>query len=106
MPTNTPGATDTPGTPATAEPTASATDTPSPDPTAVQQACTISFSDVLPGNPFYASIICMACSGYVCGGPGEPCDSQNRPYFRPGNNATRGQASKILANSFYIERSR
>jgi parallel beta-helix repeat protein len=37
--------------------------------------------------------------GYECGGPGEPCDSQNRPYFRPGANATRGQISKIVSNA-------
>ena len=37
--------------------------------------------------------------GYACGGPGEPCDTQNRPYFRPGNNATRGQLSKIVSNA-------
>ncbi|MEP6775061.1 MAG: S-layer homology domain-containing protein [Chloroflexota bacterium] len=40
-------------------------------------------------------------TGYPCGGVGEPCDAQNRPYFRPGNNLTRGQASKIVSNSFF-----
>jgi hypothetical protein len=35
-------------------------------------------------------------SGYPCGGPGEPCDEQNRPYFRPGDTATRGQISKMV----------
>jgi hypothetical protein len=40
-------------------------------------------------------------SGYPCGGPGEPCDPQQRPYFRWGNPVTRGQASKIVANTFY-----
>jgi hypothetical protein len=40
-------------------------------------------------------------SGYPCGGLGEPCDPQNRPYFRWGNPVTRGQASKIVANAFY-----
>ena len=35
-------------------------------------------------------------SGYTCGGPGEPCDARNRPYFRQGNNATRGQIAKIV----------
>lgn len=39
-------------------------------------------------------------NGYPCGGPGEPCVAPgNRPYFRPGNNATRGQISKIIANA-------
>jgi hypothetical protein len=41
-------------------------------------------------------------SGYGCGGPGEPCvPPLNRPYFRPLHNATRGQTSKIVANTFY-----
>jgi hypothetical protein len=40
-------------------------------------------------------------SGYPCGGEGEPCDDINRPYFRPYNEVTRGQASKIVANAFY-----
>ncbi len=59
------------------------------------------FADVPPGSPFYefANSLYMhdIVSGYACGGPGEPCDDQNRPYFRPGNNATRGQISKIVA---------
>jgi hypothetical protein len=37
-------------------------------------------------------------SGYPCGGPGEPC-THGKPYFRPQNNATRGQIAKIVANS-------
>ena len=64
------------------------------------------FEDVLPGSTFYDWIWRLAdrgiMSGYPCGGPGEPCNPpDNRPYFRPGNNATRGQASKIVANTFY-----
>ena len=36
-------------------------------------------------------------SGYACGCvPAEPCDAQNRPYFRPFANVTRGQLSKIV----------
>src|SRR4029078_10983667 len=35
--------------------------------------------------------------GDNCGGPNEPCDSSNRPYFRPNTNVTRGQLSKIVA---------
>lgn len=38
-------------------------------------------------------------SGYRCGGPGEPCDAQNRPYFRPNAGSTRGQVSKIIAQA-------
>jgi hypothetical protein len=40
-------------------------------------------------------------SGYPCGGQGEACDDQNRPYFRPGNPVTRAQAAKIVANTFF-----
>ncbi len=57
------------------------------------------FADVPPANPFYDYIETAAAdqvvSGYDCGGPGEPCDAQHRPYFRPFNNVTRGQLSKI-----------
>ncbi len=36
-------------------------------------------------------------SGYVCGEPGEPCvPPENRPYFRPGNQISRGQITKIV----------
>jgi hypothetical protein len=64
------------------------------------------FQDVLPGSTFYDWIWRLAdreiMSGYPCGGPGEPCVAPNNfPYFRPGHNATRGQASKIVANTFF-----
>ncbi len=61
------------------------------------------FADVPPGSPFFSYVETAACagllSGYDCGGPGEPCDAQNRPYFRPGNSATRGQVAKIVYNT-------
>jgi hypothetical protein len=60
------------------------------------------FADVLPGSTFFLYIEAAyregVISGYPCGGPGEPCDAQNRPYFRPSSNVTRGQISKIIAN--------
>jgi hypothetical protein len=64
------------------------------------------FQDVPFGSTFYEYIEGLASqgviSGYPCGGPGEPCiPPQNRPYFRPNNNATRGQTSKIVANTFF-----
>lgn len=63
------------------------------------------FAGVPPGSPFWLYIERLALhdaiSGYPCGGPGEPCDDQQRPYFRPNNNVTRGQASKIVANVFF-----
>ncbi|HEY0069392.1 MAG TPA: LamG-like jellyroll fold domain-containing protein, partial [Chloroflexia bacterium] len=65
---------------------------------------TQTFTDVPPSNPFYSWVEQLAAqggiSGYPCGGPGEPCDSENRPYFRSNGNVTRGQASKIVANTF------
>jgi hypothetical protein len=62
------------------------------------------FHDVLPTNPFWVFVerlaIRLIIAGYGCGGTGEPCDPQNRPYFRWGNDTTRGQMSKIAATTF------
>ena len=59
------------------------------------------FSDIPSGSTFYQYIETAVSkgiiAGYPCGGPDEPCDNLNRPYFRPGNNATRAQLSKMLA---------
>ncbi|MEO5952012.1 MAG: DUF4394 domain-containing protein, partial [Chloroflexia bacterium] len=67
---------------------------------------THTFQDVPPDSTFYIWIENLAIrgvmSGYACGGPGETCvPPDNRPYFRPGNLATRGQTSKIVANTFF-----
>jgi hypothetical protein len=64
------------------------------------------FEDVPPTGTFYLWVERMAgrgiIGGYPCGGAGEPCSAPgNRPYFRPNNSATRGQMSKIAANSFF-----
>jgi hypothetical protein len=64
------------------------------------------FEDVAPSNAFWLFIERLAAagaiSGYGCGGAGEPCQPPgNRPYFRWGANATRGQMSKIGAQTFY-----
>jgi hypothetical protein len=64
------------------------------------------FEDVPPGSTFYDYIQRLASrdviQGYPCGSTGEPCvPPANRPYFRPNNNTTRGQASKIVANTFF-----
>ncbi|HEY0068633.1 MAG TPA: S-layer homology domain-containing protein, partial [Chloroflexia bacterium] len=40
-------------------------------------------------------------SGYPCGGVGEECGDEARPYFRPNHSVTRGQAAKIAANTFF-----
>jgi hypothetical protein len=63
------------------------------------------FQDVAVGSTFYLWIERLASrgimGGYPCGGMGEPCVGGNRPYFRPSNNATRGQVSKIVSGAFY-----
>ena len=64
------------------------------------------FEDVPPGSTFYTYTERLAfrgvMQGYPCGGPGEPCvQPTDRAYFRPFNNATRGQTSKIVSNTFF-----
>jgi hypothetical protein len=66
------------------------------------------FEDVPPGSTFYLFVERLALheviEGYPCGGPGEPCNQpDNRPYFRPGNNTSRGQLSKIVCRAFGCE---
>ncbi len=74
MPTSTPTATSTPGVP-----------------TATPTACTLTFTDVPVGSTFYPFIRCLACKGIINGYPDGT--------FKPGNNVTRGQLSKIVSNS-------
>jgi hypothetical protein len=61
------------------------------------------FEDVPVGSLFFDYIGRLASrgymSGYPCGGSGEPCGPSSLPYFRPANNATRGQVAKIVTNS-------
>jgi hypothetical protein len=64
------------------------------------------FQDVSVGSTFWEWIEALAgtgaIGGYACGGPGEPCfPPENRPYFRPNANVTRGQSSKIVAETFF-----
>ncbi|HYP39403.1 MAG TPA: S-layer homology domain-containing protein [Chloroflexia bacterium] len=65
------------------------------------------FEDVPSTNTFYTWVQRLSSKGimggYNCGGTSEPCGNGNRPYFRPNNNATRGQTSKIVANAFFPE---
>jgi hypothetical protein len=72
-------------------------------PTAIVTACPLEFTDVPVTNTFYPFVRCLACQGiiqgYPCGGDFEPCDPDNNPYFRPNNPVTRGQISKIVAES-------
>src|SRR5206468_685693 len=60
-------------------------------------SCPIRFTDVPQNSPFYSYIRCMACRGLV-NGYSSGCQSGN-PCFRPGNNVTRGQLAKIVANA-------
>jgi hypothetical protein len=64
------------------------------------------FQDVPTNHTFYEFIQRLASrnvmGGYPCGGSGEPCiGPENRPYFRPQNDVTRGQSAKIVANTFF-----
>jgi hypothetical protein len=71
------------------------------------------YTDVLPGSEFWVYIERLSdrgiISGVACGGINpetgqpEPCDSLNRPYYRPNNSIKRGQTSKIVANTFFPE---
>lgn len=65
------------------------------------------FEDVADNSTFYPYIQRLAnreiISGYACGGAGEPCGAGNRPYFRPGASATRGQITKIVSNAVGFE---
>ncbi len=64
------------------------------------------FEDLPLSNPFYLWVENLAqngvMSGYECGGEGEPCVPPiSRPYFRSGNNTTRGQIAKVVSNTFF-----
>jgi hypothetical protein len=63
------------------------------------------FEDVAVGSTYYTYTYRLVSrsimSGYPCGGVGEPCQPGSLPYFRPNNNATRGQTSKIVANTYF-----
>jgi hypothetical protein len=63
------------------------------------------YEDVPVGSTFYDYIWRLTdlgvMGGYACGGVGEPCGPNNLPYFRPTAEATRGQASKIVSNTFF-----
>lgn len=58
------------------------------------------YEDIPPGSTFYEYVQRLAArsiiNGYECG-PVEPCvPPYNRPYFRPGNSAARGQTVKMV----------
>ena len=61
------------------------------------------FADVPTSNGFFQWVEIATAqgviSGYGCGGPGEPCDGQNRPYFRPNAAVNRGQIAKMIVQA-------
>ncbi len=83
--------------------TAGCGSTPSPTPggpptaTATPGGCTISFTDVEPGSTFYSYVACLVCRGIV-NGYTTGCETGS-PCFKPGDNVTRGQLSKIVSIS-------
>jgi hypothetical protein len=78
-------------------------------PLATPAAGGFTFADTPPNSTFFAYIETAAArgivGGYPCGGLNpqngqtEPCDSNSRPYYRPGNNVTRGQLTKIAVGT-------
>ncbi|MEA2576259.1 MAG: hypothetical protein QOH93_3557 [Chloroflexia bacterium] len=96
----------------TRTPTVQGTSTRTPTSTITATACPIEFEDVPPSTEeasFYPFVKCLACrgivSGYPCGvtnpetGQEELCNDSHDPYYRPSNQITRGQISKIVAGS-------
>lgn len=67
---------------------------------------TPTFADVAADNVFYGAIETALAHGiivgYDCGGPGEPCDSTQRPYYRPAALATRAQLCKMAYQAFGV----
>jgi hypothetical protein len=64
------------------------------------------FQDVPTNHTFYQYVerlyMHSAVNGYPCGGLNEPCvPPGNRPYFRPNNNVTRAQLTKIDVIAFF-----
>lgn len=86
-----------------ASPSASPTASTSATPNATPSACAIRFADVPDDHTFYPHVRCLACrgsiSGYECGAPGEPCDPNNTPYFRPNSHVIRGQIAKMVSQA-------
>ncbi len=89
QPTNTPH----PGPTATARPTNTPQPGPTntPGPTVTPGGCTANFSDVHTTDYFYTPVTYLACHGIISG----YADGTFRPY----NNTTRGQLSKIIVGA-------
>src|SRR5207302_6785278 len=56
------------------------------------------YTDVQPNDPFYPYVRCLTCRTIVSGySTAPPCAVA--PCFLPGNNVTRGQIAKFVANA-------
>ena len=64
-------------------------------------ACPIQFTDVLPADPFYTYIRCLACRNIISAAtrPARPAPRGQTPCYNGGANVTRGQVAKIVANA-------
>jgi hypothetical protein len=85
--------------PNTPTPTRTSTASPTAPPTATSTPCTIQYSDVPQGSPFYDYIRCLACRNVLSGYSGEANCPGGSPCFRPNDNITRGQIAKIVSNA-------
>jgi hypothetical protein len=92
-----------PGFAATPQPQAPQPQTQPATPSATCPAGGQCFADVLTGTTFYDYVNRIyqqdLVTGYPCGGLGEPCDAENRPYYRPAANVTRQQMAKFIDNA-------
>jgi hypothetical protein len=59
------------------------------------------FSDVPPGSPFWLYVERAAGPGVISGYSSSPPCTTGTPCFLPGNNVTRGQTAKFIANAFF-----
>jgi hypothetical protein len=99
------GATTTPTYTATsrATTTAGATSTSISIATATATECSLVFEDVHSSDWFYEYVQYMYCHAIVSGyNTSPPCSQPGVTCFRPGNNTTRGQLTKIVVRAFNI----
>jgi hypothetical protein len=89
-PTNT--ATNTPTISPTRTPTNTQTNTATSTPTNTATPCPINFTDVQSSDYFYTPVVYLYCHGVISG--------YNDNTFRPYNNTTRGQLTKIVVIGF------
>ena len=59
------------------------------------------FTDVPYGSPFWLYVERAAAHGVIAGYTSSPPCTTGVPCFMAGNNVTRGQTSKFIANAFF-----